>query len=392
MRDVFQKQGYLYGQNIQLTNARGEPIDTYYSSEAIEYAGESCYLALMVDITELRQLEETTYRLAAIVDSSSDAIVSTDMQGRIVGWNRSAEQIYGSSASQAIGRPINEVLPTGRDADEASIVARVSRGDTVSFSDLNWTRADGSKVDLSIILSPVKDKSGAVIGMATVAHDISERKRAEAALAASEARLRKANQRLQLAVDAADIGIWNWNFTDGSLEWDDRMCELYEVSPEQRSAGLYYDFWRERVHPDDRDQAEPSHGDPIHARPRWSTLFRIVLPSAGTRYLQVNATKQFDADGQPLCMVGVNRDVTDQKQYELLLRDTNAVLEQRVLRADCRSPGRAGGSAGRQPAQGRVHGYDQPRAAHPSDRRPYPHRTARRAGGRHTYRPPGSVR
>lgn len=142
------------------------------------------------DISERKRLEETVTRLAAIVESSPDAIVSTDLQGRVVSWNRSAEQMYGRSAAKASGRPIGDLLQPYPNTDEAAIVASVRGGATVPVVDRVWTKADGTAVDLSIILSPVKDVHGAVIGMSSVARDITRRKRLEAELRQSEERFR----------------------------------------------------------------------------------------------------------------------------------------------------------------------------------------------------------
>ena len=105
----------------------------------------------------------------------------------------------------------------------------------------------------------------------------------------AEMRVHETLARLQLATDAAEIGVWNWNFADGSIEWDDRTCDLYAVPAEARRAGLYYDMWRARVHPDDIALAEPAGGDPQHVPARWSGTYRILLPGGAVRHVQAAA-------------------------------------------------------------------------------------------------------
>ena len=152
---ALQEQGCVRGVDLVIHTKR-EQRHVFYAVEPLDVAGEPCLLSSVVDITERKRLEEAAYLLAAIVDSSSDAIVSTDQQGLIVSWNRSAEQLYGCSTPQAMGRPISELFRPRPDADEAEIVASARMGNTVPFSDIIWTKADGTKVDLSIVLSPVQ--------------------------------------------------------------------------------------------------------------------------------------------------------------------------------------------------------------------------------------------
>ncbi len=112
-------------------------------------------------------------------------------------------------------------------------------------------------------------------------HDITERKR-------FEEQLRESYQRLQLATDAAGIGIWYFNFTDDSLEWDDRMCELFAVPAERRRAGITYELWRACIHPDDLALVDAVEGKLTNVRGPASAVYRIVLPGGGVRHIRAN--------------------------------------------------------------------------------------------------------
>jgi PAS domain S-box-containing protein len=119
--------------------------------------------------------------LAAIVDSSEDAIVSKDLDGIIVSWNRAAEAIFGYQAAEAVGRHISLIIPDDRLDEEADIIARIRAGERVQHFDTLRRRKDGSLVALSLTISPVRAADGRIVGASKIARDISERLRLEAA-------------------------------------------------------------------------------------------------------------------------------------------------------------------------------------------------------------------
>jgi len=121
----------------------------------------------------------TTSLLAAIVDSSDDAIVSKTLDGIITSWNRGAERIFGYSAAEAIGRHITLIIPTERHAEENDVLARVRRGEKLDHFETVRRAKDGREVYISLTVSPVRDASGKIIGASKVARDITERKHAE---------------------------------------------------------------------------------------------------------------------------------------------------------------------------------------------------------------------
>jgi PAS domain S-box-containing protein len=121
----------------------------------------------------------TRARLAAIVESSYDAIISMDMKGRITTWNRAAERIYGYSEAEAIGRPITQLIPEDRLSEETEIFTKIRQGGRVDHYETVRKRKDGTLLDVSLTISPIKDESGEIIGASKSARDISERKRIE---------------------------------------------------------------------------------------------------------------------------------------------------------------------------------------------------------------------
>jgi PAS domain S-box-containing protein len=117
--------------------------------------------------------------LAAVVESSDDAILTKDLNGIVTSWNEAAERLFGYSPSEIIGRSITLLLPDDRQDDEVPILARLRRGERVRHYETVRRRKDGSLVDISLSVSPLRDATGAVIGASSIARDITERKRAE---------------------------------------------------------------------------------------------------------------------------------------------------------------------------------------------------------------------
>ncbi len=131
-------------------------------------------------------------RLAAIVDSSDDAIVSKTIDGVITSWNAGAERMFGYSASEAVGRHITLIIPKDRHAEEEQVLARLRRGERVDHFETVRIRKDGTAIDISLTVSPLRSASGAVVGASKIARDISEQKGMERARAALLARERDA--------------------------------------------------------------------------------------------------------------------------------------------------------------------------------------------------------
>ena len=124
--------------------------------------------------------------LAAIVESSDDAIVSKDLNGTITSWNRAAERMFGYSEFEAIGRSIRMLMPSERQQEEDEVFARMRAGEVVDQFETVRVRKDGSRIEVSLTLSPIRDADGAIVGVSKIARDVTDRKRIESALATAE--------------------------------------------------------------------------------------------------------------------------------------------------------------------------------------------------------------
>jgi PAS domain S-box-containing protein len=144
---------------------------------------------MLVDITDRKEAESANNLLAAIVDSSDDAIISKSLDGIITSWNKSAERLFGYTAKEAIGQHITLIVPPDRLHEEAIIIGRLRQGERIDHFETLRRRKDGALLDISLTISPVKDSAGRVVGASKVARDITGQKQTAQALRESEERL-----------------------------------------------------------------------------------------------------------------------------------------------------------------------------------------------------------
>jgi PAS domain S-box-containing protein len=149
------------------------------------------------DVTERKRAEEQRAQLAAIVDSSDDAIIGKTLEGIIQSWNRGAEHVFGYSAEEVIGKPVTILLPPGRKGEEPAIIERLKQGERVDSFETVRRRRDQRDIHVSVTISPIHDSRGRVIGASKVARDITDRKRAEEAVARAKEATDAANRELE---------------------------------------------------------------------------------------------------------------------------------------------------------------------------------------------------
>lgn len=182
------------GRRMMLLNARRLEPKT----------GVPMILLSIEDITEWKQIEEINRWLAAIVESSQDAIIGEDLNAVIVSCNRGAKRLYGYQPEELIGKPVTILIPLERKHEEAEILGRIWQGEHILNYETVRQRKDGSLVDVSLTLSPVTDLHGKIIGASKIARDITERKHAEKRLAESLEREKAARQTAETANRAKD--------------------------------------------------------------------------------------------------------------------------------------------------------------------------------------------
>jgi PAS domain S-box-containing protein len=158
-------------------------------------------LAVSRDVTERQRLDELRSRLAAVIESTGDAVVTKTPQGIITTWNRGAERVFGYSAQEVIGKPVTILIPADRLYEEAEILANINRGTPVSPYETVRIAKDGTLLNVSLTVAPIHDGSGKVIGASKIARDITERKLADA----ERARLLVLEQQARAKAEEAEM-------------------------------------------------------------------------------------------------------------------------------------------------------------------------------------------
>lgn len=184
--------------------------------------GVICYFR---DMTDRMVGANLSRRLASIVESSDDAIISKSLDGTIISWNRGAERLFGYTADEAIGKPGTMLIPTNRLDEEPGILERVRRGERVDHYETVRRRKDGSFVEISLTISPILDASGTVIGVSKVGRDIGLRKQAETVRAMTE--------RLASIVESSDDAIISKNLDGTIVSWNQGAERLFGYTADE---------------------------------------------------------------------------------------------------------------------------------------------------------------
>jgi PAS domain S-box-containing protein len=201
-----QKAGYVRYADLPLQTKEGKPWEVEFVSNVYEEDSYQVIQCNIRDITERRLTEEARDRLAAIVESSDDAIFSKTFEGIVTSWNASAERMYGYTAAAAIGQHLSFIIPPERAEELAGILHNLECGARIKHLETVRVRKDGSKIDVSISISPIIGTKGRILGASTIARDITERKQSEAAMRAKQEELLAMTQQLWQSSKLATMG------------------------------------------------------------------------------------------------------------------------------------------------------------------------------------------
>jgi PAS domain S-box-containing protein len=257
------------------------------------------------DITERKRAEEARSRLASIVESSDDAIISENLDGIIVSWNQGAEHIFGFSEAEAAGQPITILTPPELREEEKTILQKARAGENVEhFETIRVTR-EGKRIDVSLTVSPMRDATGKIVGASKIARDITDRKRGEQALIESERRFR-------LMANTAPVMIW----TSGP----DKLCDYFNQSwleftgrPLVAQIG---NGWAEGVHPEDLTRCMDTYSKAFDARQPFEMQYRLRRHDGEYRWIFDSGVPRFSGDNSFAGYIGSCSDVTDRKLAE----------------------------------------------------------------------------
>ena len=191
MLSRLQKDGYVRYDDLPMETRDGRHIAVEFVSNVYQ-AGEVKVIQCNIrDITQRKRAEAALIRLAAIVESSDDAIIGKDLDGIITNWNRGAEKLFGYTAVEMVGNSVMRLIPADRQEEEGQIIGKINRGESLEHFETLRQAKDGHQFNVWITISPIRDATGKVIGVSKVVRDITDRKMAEEKICQLNAELEK---------------------------------------------------------------------------------------------------------------------------------------------------------------------------------------------------------
>jgi PAS domain S-box-containing protein len=274
------------------------------------------------DLGAHRKATEVAERLAAIVESSDDAIVSKSLRGVITSWNSGAQRLFGYTAAEAVGRHISLIIPPELWQEEEQILAKLRRGERIDHFETIRRTKDGRLLNISLTVSPVRDASGHIVGASKVARDVTGQRLARE-------RIHRSEERLRLATEVGRVGVWEWDIAQGAVEWSDLLYEIHGVDrstfvPDPRS-------FEPLVHEEDRERLAQALRNALKLGEPFQIEIRGVRPGGDVHWLALRAEVLRDEDGRPVRMIGVTTDITDRRRSEAQLRASEASARARAI-------------------------------------------------------------
>lgn len=287
------------------------------------------YIALSSDITDRKEAEAHRSRLHQLIETvlsaaSEVAIISLDTAGKIVLFNRGAEQMLGYRSHVATSMDWLVLLNAGQccqrladlslpEDDPQYLLRHVAATGAPETWRTELSCEDGNQLPVLLTLTAIRDNDCQLLGYLLIALDFSEQLQSQADLAVMR-------DQLDIAASVAELGVWSWQPAADKLWWNDRMFDIYQQPASLAQAGLSYQHWRERIHPDDLVSTEQALQSALRGEIEFCPVFRLLLPERGVRYILAGATVEFDTDGQPWRVTGINLDITEQRELEQQLR------------------------------------------------------------------------
>ena len=276
--------------------------------------------ALQTEIADRKQAQERAERLAAIVESSDDAIISKDLRGIINAWNRGAEKVFGYSAAEIVGRPMLVLFPPDRGAEEAEILERIARGESVDHYETIRVRKDGTRINVSATISPIRDHSGVIVGASKIARNITERKHAEESvrqsLATSENALKElADQKFALDQHAI-VAVTD---VQGTITYvNDKFCVISQYSQDEL-IGQNHRILNSGHHP--KEFFQQMYHTIANGRV-WHGEIKNRAKDGSFYWVDTTIVPFTTAEGKPRQYVAIRADVTERKLAESALRES----------------------------------------------------------------------
>lgn len=297
----------------------------------------SCLSAVIVNFILQSRIQKTRIsqeqaKLASIVESSADGIISHDLDGKIISWNKGAVRIFGFEATEALGQLFTRfMVPKEFYETEEVVLRKVANREEVSHYNTVRVKKDGSPIDVSITISPILNEQNAMIGFSKTVRDISIQKmheqhilelnnNLENLVKERTTELTAASNHLLMAAEMAELGIWKWSINENKLEWNNQMYRIYGYPLEELGKAINYEHWRSRLHPEDESKTVDLLNQAILGKADFNPNFRLLMPNGDVKIIQSSSFIQRDKEGNATLVTGINKDITSQVELETWLR------------------------------------------------------------------------
>jgi PAS domain S-box-containing protein len=276
-------------------------------------------------LVQITQASEFQSRLAAIVESSDDAIISKTLDGHILTWNSGAERLFGYTAQEVIGRPITILIPPERQAEEPVILARLRRGERIEHFETVRVTKDGRRRDISLTVSPIRDGAGTIIGASKVARDITQRKRAEFQRRASETEARRLLELNSTTMASLGEGVFTVDREGLVTSLNPEGERLFGWSEQELLGRRMHDVTHYRRPDGSPFPIEECSGFRVlHEGQPLRGFEDVFIRKDGTFFpVSYSSSPLRDHEGQIVGLVVAFQDITERKAAEQALRDAD---------------------------------------------------------------------
>ena len=270
------------------------------------------------DITEHKRAQAQVHYQATLLANVNEAVIATDLAFHITSWNRGAEQLYGWSAAEAIGQPLTQIIKNEY-TDETTNAKALSDFQThgVWQGEVSQQHKDGSRFQVMSTVSLVKDSAGKVVGSVGVNRNITQQKAAEAALRQSE-------ERLQVALTAAQLGVWEWNIHNDELFWSAECYTIFGLGQQTVTQADFVSL----LHPEDASRAIANFEQWLHSPSVYMDEFRIVRGDGEVRWIANLGMGSYNKQDELVRVVGTIQDITARKVAETARAELEEQLHQ----------------------------------------------------------------
>jgi PAS domain S-box-containing protein len=282
----------------------------------------------MPDSEDHNDAEALRSRLAAIVESSDDAIISKSLDGVIATWNAGAERLFGYTAEEAVGRSITILIPPELLAEEPAILERIRRGERIDHFETVRVAKDGTRLDVSICVSPVRNSAGAIVAASKVARDITAQKRAEE-------KLRVANERFRMMADSAPVLVWVADRTKART-WFNASWLAFTGRRMEQELGF---GWAQNVHAEDLPRFMQVYSESFEAQEPFRIEYRMHRQDGESRWVLDHGVPLYEGPAHTFSgYIGSCIDITESRRLQLDREES--LRAERAAREDAERLGR----------------------------------------------------